>query len=293
MAKTGYILVPPESEDLFYKDLQTMDRYIIPRIRAKAKVLSTAQKQATADKSYLPTCQELWANLSDETKQLWYDYDPHAQQHGWRSFVADQCNRIKLGLEGVATPNQYHQDLVGKLLIQAPASEIKIGQYHPHTYQLYQKVAGSKDMYEMAEIKEAFSLPLKITISYKSNLVSTGPGTFVRFYASVRHLYQGQNLNHDLIINIPLINDWTSDNITTGTLSGLAQSYNLFIHIYNATGELLIDNIKAEHNGSNWVRDPFCKDINRNFTRQFSSVLANWAPITLPTGATYKSVYPT
>lgn len=293
MAKTGYISVPPELESLFYKDLQTMDRYIIPRIRAKAKVLSAAQVDATIAKSFLPTCSALWAGLSDATKQLWYDYDQHAQKHGWRSFVADTCNRIKLDLGGVATPNEYHQDLVGKLLLDAPASELKIGQYHPHTYQLYQKVVGSKDMYEMAEVNEAFSLPLKITISYKSNLVSTGPGTFARFYASVRHLYQGQNLNHDLIVEIPLINAWTSDNITITTLSGLAQSYNLFIHIYNATGELLIDNVKAEHSGSNWVRDSFCKDINRDFTRQFSEVLSNWRALTLPDGASYQSVYPT
>jgi len=292
MAKTGYIQVDPELEDKFYSDLQTMDRYITPRIRPKAKALSREQKQTTAEKSYLPICSELWANFSEELKQTWKDIDQNTYPHGWRSFVADQCNRIKLGLEGVATPNQYHQDLVGKLLIQAPAEEIKIAQYHPHTYQLYQKVAGKKDMYEMVEVKEAMALPLKITISYKSNLISTGEGTFVRFFASVRHLYQGQNLNHDLIINIPLINDWTSDNITITTLSGLAQSYNLFIQIYKATGELLIDNIKAEHSGSNWVRDPFCKDINRNFTRQYSEVLANWAPITIPAGASYQSIYP-
>ena len=293
MAKTGHIQVAPELEDQFYSDLQTMDRYVIPRIRAKAKALSAAQKKAIAGRSYLTICSGLWAGLSDAAKQIWKDVDPDPQQHGWRTFVADQCNRIRLGLGGMATPNQYHQDLVGKLLIQAPAEEIKLAQIHPSSYWIYQKVTGKKDMYEMVEVEEMFSLPLKIGISYKSNFVSTGPGSFVKLYADIRHLYQGINKSTNLEIDIPLIAGWTKLDITETTLIGQAVSFNLYIHLYKVTGELLFDNVIAEHNAQNWARDPFCKEINRKFTRQFSQVLDHWEEITLPTGATYESVYPT
>ena len=193
----------------------------------------------------------------------------------------------------VATPNEYHQDLVGKINITGPAEEIKLKQSHPHTYWLYQKVAGSQAMYEMAEVEEVFSLPLKIGISYKSNLVSTGSGSFAKLYADIRHLYQGVNRSTNLEIDIPLIAGWTKLDITETTLIGQAVSFNLYIHLYKVTGELLFDNIIAEHNAQNWARDPFCKDTNRVFTRQFSQVLANWTPMILPTGASYGSVYPT
>jgi len=35
MAKTSHIQIPVESEDKYYQSVQSMDRFIIPRIRAK------------------------------------------------------------------------------------------------------------------------------------------------------------------------------------------------------------------------------------------------------------------
>ena len=293
MAKTGYLNVAPELEDRFYQDLQSQDRYIIPRIRAKAKALSRAQKANVASRSYLKQCRDLWDNLTNEQKQAWKDVDPYPNPNGWHAFIADQSIRIKQELAGTATPNQYHQDLVGKINITGPAEEIKLKQSHPHTYWLYQRVTGKIRMYEMAEVEEVFSLPLKIGISYKSNLVSTGEGSFAKLYADIRHLYQGVNRSTNLEIDIPLIAGWTKQDTTETTLIGQAISYNLYIHLYKVTGELLFDNIIAEHNAQNWARDPFCKEINRKFKRQFSQVLDHWEEITLPTGATYESIYPT
>jgi len=293
MAKTSYLSIEPEVEEKYYSGLQSGDRFVIPKIVVKTILLSRAKSEAIAKRSYLKTCSTLWQAFTDQQKADWKTTDQHPQQHGWRSFVADQCQRIKLDLAGVATPNQYHQDLVGKLLITAPAEEIKIIQPHPHTYWISEKVAGSKNTYQPVEVEEDFALPLKLTISRKSNLVSTGDGSFVRFYASIRHLYQGQNLNHDEIIEIPLISDWTEQTTTISTLQGEAISYNIYIHLYKVTGTLLIDNIKAEHSGQNWVRDTYCKEIEESFNRGFYQVPEHWAVITLPDGAEYASVYPT
>jgi len=293
MAKTTYIDVTPEEEERFYGDLQSGDRFVSSRIRPKTPITSRQKKEILLARTYLPTIKALWGAFSPAEKAAWKNVDPHSQQHGWRTFVADQTQRIKLGLPGVATPNAYHQDLVGKLLIEAPAEEIKLIQSHPSSYWVYQKVAGKKEMHEPSKVDEDFALPLSLAINYKSDLISTGAGSFAHFFASVRHLYQGQNLNHDLEINIPLSSAWATQNVVLSDVTGLAVSYNLYIHLYKVTGTLLIDNVKAEHSGSNWARDTFCQNINQDFTRGFNQILKHWSPVTLPTGASYLSVYPT
>lgn len=293
MAKTSYLSITPELEEKYYTGLQSGDRFITPRIISKRILISKARSEAIAKRSYLNKCSALWEALSDAQRADWKAIDQHPQKHGWRTFVADQCQRIKLNLSGTATPNEYHQDLVGKLLIESPAEEMKIAQPHPNAYWVSQKVAGSKNMYQPVEVDENFALPLTLTISRKSDLISTGSGSFVRFYASIRHLYQGQNLNHDEIIEIPLSANWGKQITTITTLIGQAISYNLYIHLYKVTGTLLIDNIKAEHSGQNWARDTYCKKIEESFTRGFYQVPKHWAPITLPEGAGYASIYPT
>jgi len=293
MTKISYLDISPELEEAYFSGLKTADRFIIPRITVKNVILSQTKIDDLTARSYLPVIADLWNNFTDEQRLAWKNIDPYTNPNGWRAFVADQSQRISLGLEGVATPNQYHQDLVGKILIEGPAEEIKLIQAHPSDYWLYQKVEGSQSIYEPVQVTEPFALPLKLTINYKSDLVSTGEGSFARFYASIRHLYQGQNLNHNEIIEIPLSAAWEKQETTISSLIGQAISYNLYIHLYKVTGTLLFDNVKAEHSGSNWVRDTFCKKIEQDFTRQWFQIPKNWGVITMPSGAGYQSIYPT
>lgn len=310
MAKTGQVDITPGLEDSYYSELQTMDRFIIPRIKPKKGILSRRRKRLIRQRSLLPQISTLWTNLSDAQQQAWKDTDPHSQQHGWREFVSDTALRIQLELAGVATPNEYHHGLVGKILIQAPAEEIKLAQYHPASYWVYRKVEGKDSMFEPSEVTESFATPLIIAISFKSDLTSTGEGSFAKFYGTVRHLYQGQNLDYNLEIDIPLQSAWDRIESALYKISyyghnqyawkgygeeylGPVIFYDLYIHLYKVTGTLLIDNIKAEHSAANWVRDPFCEAIDRTFNRQFYLIPDNWKGITVPTGAAYSSIYPT
>ena len=293
MAKTSYLEVTPEIEETYFGGLQSSDRHVIPRIRIKNLILSRKKIEGLTARSYLPVCSAYWKNFTTEQKAAWKAVDNHPNKHGWRTFVADQCKRIKFGLEGTATPNEDHQDMVGKLLIEAPAEELKIIQPHPSQYWLYKKVKGKKGMYEMVNVDEHMALPLKITINFKSDLTSTGAGSFAKFYAVVRHFYQGQNLDHYLEIEMPLSANWNELDATISSLLGEAVSYNLYIHLYKVRGTVWIDNIKAEHSGSNWVRDTYCKNIDQSFTRQWKQVPKHWGVITMPSGADYDSVYPT
>lgn len=293
MVVTTYLTVPPELEEKYYSALQSGDRFVRPKIRPKNVILSRKRIEGLTRRSYLPAIALLWHAFSDAERAAWKAVSPYARPHGWASFVADQSKRIKFGIPGVATPNANHQDMVGKIEIIAPAEEIKIIQPHPSSYWVSRKVSGKKGMYEPVEVNEAFALPLELTIHRKSNLVSTGAGSFARFYASIRHLYQGQNLNHDEIVEIPLVSGWTEQSTTISSLLGIAVSYNLYFHLYKVRGTLLIDLVKAEHSGSNWVRDPLCKKIEQDFTRGFYQVPKHWAPVTMPEGSDYESVYPT
>ena len=292
MAKVNYQSIPESALDAYEGALQPDDRFIIPTIRVKTVILSRAKIKGLTKRSYLPICSTVWKSFTDQQKADWKTADAHSRQHGWRTFVADKCKRIKFGIAGEATPTILHQDMVGKLKIEAPAEELKISQPHPGTYYVSRKVAGTKSQYEPVAVTEQLTLPLVLAISYKSDLVSTGVGSFAKFYADVRRIYQGNNISELLEIDIPLSHAWETLSETLSSVTGDAISYNLYLHLYKVTGTLLVDNIKATHTGTNWVRDTFCKAIEQDFTRAFYQVPKNWAPITIPTGSQFLSIYP-
>jgi len=293
MAKTSYIEIPPELEEKYYSDLQSRDRFITPGIRKKTAIISRKKRQSLNKRTLLKTISNYWQNFTDEQKQAWEDVSPYDPKHGWRTFVSDQTLRILLNLEGTATPNEYHQSEVGYIKIESPAEEIKLIQPHPSSYWIKTKVIGKDNMYQPEQVTEILALPLEIGISFKSNLTSTGDGSFAKFYARIRRLYQGRNIDEDLEIDIPLSSEWNRETTTLSSIIGTVTSYSLYIHLYKVTGELLFDNITSKHSGSNWVRDSLCEKIEEDFTRAYYQVPKHWAPITLPAGAVYYSKYPT
>lgn len=293
MARATYIEIPEPQIEKYWGALKPGDRYVFARVVRKNVFFSRAKIAGLKLKTFLPAIKVLWAGFTAGEKAAWKSIDPHPRKHGWRTFVADQSQRIKLGLSGVATPNSFHQDLVGAINIEAPAEETKLIQIHPSQYWVHVKVSGKKSMYQPVSVTELLFLPLKISINYKSDLTSTGAGSFAKFYAIVRHFYQGQNLDTNLEINIPLVSDWASQNITLSNVLGEVSSYNLFIHLYKVRGTFLFDNPKSEHAAQNWTRDPYCKNIAQQFTRAFYQIPKNWAAVSLPAGADYDSYYPT
>lgn len=314
MARTSYVEIPEPQIDNYWGALQVGDRYTFPRVTRKSAFLSRIKIKGLNKRTYLRAISAVWELFSAQLKQDWKDVDPHLQKHGWRTFVADKSERIKLGIPGNATPNQYHQGLVGSIDIQEPANEVKLVQLHPSQYWVNTKVSGKKAMYQPVSVTEALSLPLKISFNYKSDLISTeeiiawGYGeriygetlygddgiseSFVKFYARVRHFYQGRNIDTDLVIDIPLISDWALVENTLSKVLGEVSSYNLYIYLNKVRGILLFDNVKSEHGAQNWVRDTYCEDISKTFTRAFYQIPKHWAAITLPAGATYNSKYP-
>lgn len=291
MAKTEYIDLLPAQSELFYKSLNAQDRFINARVAKKIVFFSRKRKKGLSQKSLLPVIADFWAGLSEVQKSAWSAAGAECGLNGWRLFVQDMCARIYNDIAGVATPSLFHQSWIGNLKVEAPANEIKITQLHPRFYWISQKVTGKKGMYEPVKITEDFSLPLKISLNYSADLVSTGEGSFAKYYASVWRTYQGVDIPQILEIPLDLQTAWKSAENTLSTVVGQIIGYSLFFHLYNVTGNLYIDNVKSEHSAQNWVRDSYCKDILQGFTRAFYQIPMHWAGVIVPAGAQYDSIY--
>lgn len=292
MAQTQFIQLTPEQELVFYKSLESGDRLTFGKINVKSTFLSRKKKAGLTQKSMLPVCAEAWNLLTPTEQEAWKSAGVVCNMKAYNLFVKDKCARIINGISGNATPSDLHQVWVGSLKIEAPATELKITQLHPHDYWVSQKVAGKKGMYAPVRVTEDLSLPLKISCSYKSDLTSTGTGSFARLYARVRSTYQGVDRYTDCPLEFDLSSGWAYLENTISSVIGQVISYALFIHLYNVRGTFLCDNIKAEHSGQNWVRDTYCDDIYQAFTRAFYQIPDHWVPLILPEGSEFGSIYP-
>jgi hypothetical protein len=291
MARVSYVDIPIGDVDAFYSALQSGDRFTYSRLRKKSALLGEKRKLDLAGRSLLSVVADEWKTLTTDQKNDWKNAGAVIGMRNYRLFVQDHCARLKAGLSGHATPSLLHQSFVGQLHIEAPATELKIVQYHPDHYFVRQKVPGTRSQYQPKMITEFFSLPLEIGLNYKSNLTAQGEGAFAKFYAYIHYLYQGTDLYYTLGIDLDLVADWKAVERTLSSLVSRAVHYDLYIHLYNVRGDLYVDNIRAEHNGQNWVRDPFCKDINQGFTSAFYQVPKHWTGLIAPEGAEFESVY--
>ncbi len=291
MARTSYIIVDPGLEAVFDRSLQAGDRFTYPRIYRKSALLSYIKVKGLTQRSLLPTISEEWSNVTPQQKDAYKVAGEKSGLTSWRLFVCEQCLRKKAGLPGIATPSNYHQGKVGALTLAAPATHLKLVQYHPVEYWISKAVPGKKGMRQPVLITEPFSLPLTIGLSYKTDLVVCGPDPYAKFYAGIEHLYQGNRLTKKLEIVLPYGTDWTRTVATENFTIGKAVSYDLYLEINDLQGTVWIDNVYAEHGGKNWARDPRCDNIKTTFTKVYYQVPAHWAPEILPAGADYFSTY--
>jgi hypothetical protein len=291
MAKTTYQTMTPEQLELYSKGLCSGDRFILNKVRRNNTLLSRRRKKGLSQRSLLPQCAEAWATLSDAEKLDWAAAGDICNMKGWNLFVKDKCLRIVNDMPGVATPNLLHQALVGKIVINSPATEISLFQPHPHTYWVSKKVYGKKGMYEPVIIEEDLALPLSVSLNYKSNLEAAGPSPYARLYAEVWKSYQGVDGFVNALIDLDFVTDWKSASAVLSSVIGHFISYNLYIVLHDLRGVLYFDNIKSIHSGQNWARDTFCNDIDQNFTRAFYQVPKHWVALNLPAGSEFGSVY--
>ena len=145
---------------------------------------------------------------------------------------------------------------------------------------------------EVVKLEEVFGFPLDLELRYKADLVPTGPTQSARYFARVWSSYQGVDRYTDCVVNISPDTDWVLGTASISNVIGHVIGYTLYIEIIGYTGEVLFDNIRAVHGGTNWALDPRCDKINKTFTKGFALVPPFWVAVSLPAGATFLSNYP-
>jgi hypothetical protein len=291
MAKTSYQLIPPEYDLIYSKVLQSGDRYTIPRVNVKRLFMSRARLKGLTQNSLIPEVATLWDSMSQGLRDDWTEAGARCNLTGYKLLLQDTAHRRRNLLAGYSVPSVLHQSRVGKIRIDEPASGIKIAQLHPLTYYKLRKVRGTRDQYEPIEIIETLRLPLKIELSFKTELTSAGADPSASFYAEILSHYQGQNIITVLKIDLGLNENWKRESATISNVLGMVRGYNLFFEIKDARGVLYFDNLNAEHSGQNWARDPFCNAIKTAFTGAFHQVPKHWINIDVPEGAFFDSFY--
>jgi hypothetical protein len=293
MSRTTYIQIPPGSEAAYFKNLQSGSRFIFPRIRTKNGLPTRKLVNRLKRQELLSQIGLLWRAFDSTQKDAWNAAAAACGMVGYYLFVQDQSYRIKYGIPDTATPSLLHQYKVGRVVIEAPDSQFRITQIHPQSYFIYKKVTGTKSQYNPVPVTEDFALPLDISISYKSDLTAVGGNPYAKFYAIVFRNYQGRTLPSACVCDLDLTGDWATVSNTITDVVGMAVGYALYIEINDCTGELQFDNVRAEHNGQNWVRDASCNSVDVSFTKQYAQVPRNWTPEILENNSFFDSVYPT
>lgn len=291
MAKTSFQLIPAQYLADYKKTLQTGDRFQFARVRVKNKFISRERIKGLTQRSLIPEATILWNGLTSLQRTAWQNAGAVSNTTGWKLFLRDYSFRVKNGISGIATPSLLYQVEVGKLLVEAPATSLKIAQYHPQTYWVSRKVPRTRSMREPVLVTENFDLPLTISLSYSADLTSLGAGSFASFYCILYSHYQGRIIETKCEIPFNFSQAWTTATATITRALGAMRGYTAFMEIHNARGVVYVDNINIEHSGQNWCRDPLCNDIDQSFTKAFAQIPKNWAPLDISEGAFFGSVY--
>lgn len=303
MAKTQSVEVPDELKNLQRKALEQSDRFVLGVMQGHKREPSKRQKRLLNRPAVVNSPMEgrgslfrylapLWRSLTPEQKEVWREAGTFSNITNWQLFISDNAARIRNSLTLSVPPSDLWQVRAGRFLIEDPATEIILKQEHPQSYWVTQKIPGAPWKYQLVNLVESFSLPLELQIRYKSDLTPVGGTQRARYYASVWSSYQGVDRFTDAVIDLNPSTDWVLDTVSISNVIGHVIGYTLYIEIVGYRGEVLFDNIRAIHSGSNWARDPRCDEIDKTFSKAFAVVPPFWIPVSLPEGAEFYSAFP-
>ena len=291
MAKTTFQLIPPELENTYKKALQSSDRYYIPAVQRKRLFTSRKSKKGLSQKSLIPVLAPVWQAFDNTTKTNWNNAGAVEGLTGWKEFLKDTALRWANGGTGYSTPQTDRQCNVGRIHIASPATGMTIEQQHPNVYYVQRKVRGTRSQYQPVLVAERLYLPLTIGLSYRVALTNSGGTASARFFVDVISFYQGNTITTPLTLHLNFDGNWHTEQVTLSSIIGEVRGYTAYIEVLNASGDVYFDNVRIEHSGQNWARDPHCNNIEQDFTKAFYQIPKNWGVDSIPEGAYYRSFY--
>lgn len=292
MAKTQAVEYPDELENQEAAALEHRDRYVLGVTQAHKHIPSRRRKKEIREKSLFGFLAQFWNQLSPSQKDTWRQAAEFSDLTNWQLYISDNAARIRNELPLDVPPSDLWQVRAGRILIESPADGILLKQEHPDSYWTAPQVVGKSWKRHLVKLQENFSLPLNLAIRYKTDLTATSGESSARYIARVWHSIQGTDYRTDFSIDMSPNVDWTLGQETVDGLRGIIVGYTLYLDVNNYRGEILFDNVRAEHSGTNWARDPRADEVDKSFTGPFSVVAPYWEGEEVPEGAQFFSDYP-
>lgn len=292
MAKVAYVNPEPDVKDRFTAAFTPVYKTKYSSLRWNGRLIPPRKKKNISTRSLLPQIRDIWNGLSPEIREQWKLAAAEANYNGWNQFVQDMAYRIKFEIAGTATPSIYHTYKVGRIDMEAPATNFRLEQLHPVQYFQMRKVRGTKSQREPVAITEQLLLPLEVAASYRTDLTATGPEPYAKFYAEVTRSYQGTDQTEEVGFTIPLSSPWARQSATLTEVAGTARWYSLYIELNDVAGFLEFDLVRAFHTGTNFARDFRCTNISSGFSNFNYQLPASWAADSAEEGVSFGSVYP-
>lgn len=292
MARITTLNIPVDLQEKYERIMAALERFFFPRVARKPRLLTRRRKALLIRATYMFYASDLWRQKSAAEKLAWREAAAKMGLNGWQLYLQDKVYRLENYIPGDATPSIYHQFKVGHIKIEGPASSILITQKHPYTFWILEKVPRRKKQYRYTKITERLTFPLKIALSRKTNLTAVGASPYCYLIAKVTHYHSGRLFYTMYAIDIPLVSDWGYQEKIIEAPGGYIGTYELQIRLNDVRGEMWFDDIIAEHDDTNFARDPYCNEITREFFDEWFRVARNWEPTIVPAGALYESIYP-
>ena len=260
MALVMGITLPAGVDIIYNKTLKMYDISVMCNVGKNPRFFPRSKKLTLREVTYLYQIAYAWSLLSEEIKAQWNQAADVLGWHGYNLYVQDKSYRLKNGIGGDATPSIYHQYLVGHLNISAPASSALIAQYN----------------------SRRVNFPATFGLSFKTDLVASGPQPSARFKFTWTRYYVGENIESTEVIELPLVSGWTNEIKSITQYKGIRGRWRVELELVDVTGDIWFDNVEVLYSGEVKINDPFCDDV-----------VKWWKGESLPEGVTFETIYPT
>ncbi len=259
MARVYGITLPAGIDVIYNKTLKMYDIAVNCNIGKNRRFLTRKMRINLRDFTKLYQIAALWQTFTQPQKDAWQAAATAMGTTNYNLFTQDQIYRLMNGIFGQATPDIYHQYLVGHVELAGAATAMRMHQYHNTPWQN----AGT------------------LSLNYHSDLVATGgtPSVVLRIIA-VRY-YSGKNNTVIVGEELDLSAGWQTVVVPFPDYSGRAAHYTVEIEFTDVQGDFWFDNYFVEWDGQLQNKDPFCDELPKY-----------WYLPNFPVGATVESVYP-
>lgn len=244
-------------------DKQYNRRYFskeIGNVTKKRTLFRRGDKSTLPTYSYLTQCADVWNLFSQGEKDAWDAAGLICGLTGYNLFIQDETWRLINEIAGEATPNIYHQYLVGKL-------SIPLGAGH-----FFLKKVGN----------EVLTFPAELNIDRRAVLTTdNGGGEYIKVRFSYVYDDGGGEETQNDELTLALSSSWGNEvmNITQNT--NPTGVWALEIEGDKVKGDFYFDNLYVSDDAGIITNDPYCEKVG-----------SKYHGVIVPNGVTSFSVYP-